>query len=191
MKYIIAISITLLITGNRPIVAQVPSGVHGISLPLLSGSTISLDTLSTPLKAVVFLSPECPLCCNYTKVLNTFDSLYAHQVTIIGVFTGKGDSVADYQRFARKYEVRFKLATDTAKVLSAALHASVTPEVFLWNNLETVVYKGAIDNWALSLGKQRVRTTQHYLQNAIESYFAGREITPASTKAVGCYIHEQ
>jgi thiol-disulfide isomerase/thioredoxin len=140
--------------------------------------------------AFVFLSPECPLCRNYAAVLNALDSLYKKEVDIIGIFPGKAYTAAAYASYKEKYKVHFTLATDTAGVLVKELKATVTPEVFLMSKEGKVVYSGAIDDWATSLGKHRAAATRHYLQDAIVACLRQQPVAVPSVKAVGCLIND-
>ena len=51
-----------------------------------------------------------------------------------------------------------------------------------------LVYHGRIDDRFIDFGKSRPEATVHDLQNAIDAALAGRKVTPAETKAIGCYI---
>ena len=52
---------------------------------------------------------------------------------------------------------------------------------------ENVWYQGAIDNWAISLGKHRNRITAPYLLQALLAADSGYRAKPAYTIPVGCY----
>jgi hypothetical protein len=52
---------------------------------------------------------------------------------------------------------------------------------------ENVWYQGAIDNWAISLGKHRNRITAPYLLQALAAADSGYRTQPAYTMPVGCY----
>jgi thioredoxin-related protein len=63
--------------------------------------------------------------------------------------------------------------------------ASHTPEVFLFDGkTETLVYKGAMDDNPSDPKSAKVM----YLKDAITNMLAGKTITPAETKSVGCSI---
>ena len=149
-----------------------------------------LKQVKTPLVAIVWLSPECPLCRNYTKTLNELDRKYAGKVTVIGIFPGKWYTQQDYLNFQEKYRVFFPLLTDEKGSLSRALQATITPEVCLMDAKRKVLYRGAIDNWATGLGKTQTTATAHYLEDAIENSIAGKTIPIATTKPIGCYIND-
>jgi hypothetical protein len=123
-------------------------------------------------------------------VLNGLDSLYKKEVDIIGVFPGKAYTAAEYASYKEKYKVHFTLATDTAGVLVKGLKATVTPEVFLIGKEGKILYSGAIDDWATSLGKHRSAATRHYLQEAITACLQHKEVAVPAVRAVGCLIND-
>jgi thiol-disulfide isomerase/thioredoxin len=144
----------------------------------------------TPMVAIVWLSPECPLCKNYTKPLNELSQKYAGNLTVVGVFPGHWYTQQDYATFQQKYKVFFPLLTDQKNKLGKQYHATVTPEVCLLDSHRKVVYQGAIDDWATRLGQTKTSATAHYLEDAIINTLAGRAVNPTITKPVGCYIND-
>lgn len=71
--------------------------------------------------------------------------------------------------------------------LANGLGATITPEVVLTKNTE-ILYRGAIDDWAIDLGHKRLNVNHDYLHDAIESHWQNEEIIPSRTPAVGCFI---
>lgn len=64
----------------------------------------------------------------------------------------------------------------------------VTPEVVVMQSDGTIRYQGAIDNWYVALGKHRPEATHHYLQDALDTLLAGRDVAQPRTNAVGCLV---
>ena len=143
-----------------------------------------------PLRVVVFLSPECPLCQNYSLPLNQLQKKYAGKVAFTGVVPGKAYSVADVSAFTQKYHIGFPITIDSAKTLSKSLKATVTPEVFLLGPNNKVLYHGSIDNWIKDLGMQSARPTVFYLQDAIDQSLAHQPVRIPYNKPVGCLIND-
>jgi thiol-disulfide isomerase/thioredoxin len=144
-----------------------------------------------PLNLFVFLSPECPLCKNYTTVLNKvtkdfpFDSLI-----IIGIISGKAYSAEEVNSFKKEFSVDFQLFIDPAKKLTNYLKATITPEVVLINEKSKLIYRGAIDDWVTDLGKNKLRPEKEYLRLAVTQYINHQPILIKKTKPKGCYINE-
>ncbi len=145
---------------------------------------------ATGLQLYVFLSPECPLCQNYTRTLNLLEQQYAGRVTFHGIIPGKTWKEADLTSFAAKYQLAFPLQQDADLKLAHSLHATTTPEAILLSPDKTVIYQGAIDNWYKALGKAGSKPTQHYLQDAIDYTLRHREPPLKKTVPVGCDIND-
>jgi peroxiredoxin len=156
----------------------------------LDGKDVKATVLRKKLLAVILLSPECPLSQNYTLTLNKLYAKYKSDVDIVGVFPGNAYPAATYNSFNKKYSIQFTLLTDKDKSTVKLLGAKITPEVFLMDENRAVVYRGAIDDWAISLGKQRTNVTQHYLDDAVQSQLNHVILRVKQTKAVGCLIND-
>ena len=73
---------------------------------------------------------------------------------------------------------------DFGSRLAREFGATRTPHIFLFNDENTLVYRGAIDDNARDARK----VEEPYLENAIEAMLSGKPIAVASTKALGCGI---
>ena len=95
-----------------------------------------------------------------------------------------GDSMDDMQSRAKKAKYDFYYTLDKESKLASAFGASRTPQIYLFNNKGTLVYRGAIDDNA-----RRPRKVENpSLMDAINAMVAGEKINTASTKALGCGI---
>ncbi|TKK67754.1 redoxin domain-containing protein [Ilyomonas limi] len=149
-----------------------------------------LNPTSEKPSVFIFLSPECPLCKNYSSTLNTLYQQFKNRVAFYGIIPGKAYSSQEIKAFSSNYQISFPLFIDSNKIVSNYLQASITPQVILLDEKHHLLYKGAIDNWAVSLGKQRVKPTQFYLKDAIEESLQNELIAIKRTKAVGCKIND-
>ncbi|MBX5439867.1 MAG: redoxin domain-containing protein, partial [Thermoflavifilum sp.] len=165
------------------------------SLPLLnlSGKQIQLNSIiqQDSFDVFVFLSPECPLCQNYSLTLNQLYLQFSHHpIAWIGIVPGKGFKRQEVQDFVNRFQIRFPVYIDPAMQLTHFLNAKITPQVMLFNREGWLLYNGAIDNWAVSLGKQRTVITAYYLLDALNSCLKGMRPAISYTTPVGCYIND-
>lgn len=151
---------------------------------------VTINVTAKPLTVLVFLSPECPLCKNYTKTLNELNATFAKHVQVIGIIPGSTYTSADINTFIAKYRVDFPILLDTSKALANYVQASVTPQAVLLDDKTYLLYTGAIDDWAQSLGKQRLQVSQHYLHDAIQQSLQAVPVKIAKTTPVGCKIND-
>lgn len=136
----------------------------------------------------IFLSPECPLCQNYTKDINALAKQYGDKIAFIGIFPGELYESSEIQAFATKYKLNIPLFRDTNLNLTNSLHVKITPTVTFVEKGK-VIYFGAIDNWAIDLGKKRTVTTAHYLADALRQHLSKQAITIKKTEPIGCIIN--
>lgn len=142
------------------------------------------------LQVIVFLSPECPLCKNYSLTLNQLRSRYDGRIGFTGIIPGKAYTDAEVNEFIKKYKISFPVYIDSGKNVSTTLQATVTPEAFLLRGAGKVYYHGSIDNWLKDLGMQSARPTQYYLRDAIDETLQHVAVRISYNKPVGCLIND-
>jgi hypothetical protein len=97
---------------------------------------------------------------------------------------GRGDSFKDMQQHSKNKMYDSPYLIDKNHLLADAFGASTTPHIFLLNNEQELVYKGAIDDNVKS--KKDVKET--WLKNAINSLGKGEKIANPETRNSGCSI---
>ena len=164
--------------------------LSGLSLALLDGGKAKIgEAISSGPVVFVFLSPECPLCINYTRTMTQLESRYqGHELTFFSVFPGTYYTEKEILDFETKYNFDFPAIMDPEFKLTELLNATVTPEAVLVSNEGVIKYSGAIDNWAFETGQKKLQATKHYLSDAIQSVLAGKPVITKRTEPKGCYI---
>ena len=79
------------------------------------------------------------------------------------------------------------MGKDTAH-WAEALGARWTPEVFVLDEADAVVYQGRINDRYFAPGKRKPRTKRRDLDAALRDCLAGRAVSTPVTDAVGCPI---
>ncbi|MEO5889805.1 MAG: redoxin domain-containing protein [Ferruginibacter sp.] len=149
-----------------------------------------LDIDGKPLSLFIFLSPECPLCQNYTKTINGLSKKFGPQLNLFGIVPGNAYTAKEVTGFANKYQATFPIFIDKKQQLTHYLKATVTPQAILLDNQGNLVYSGAIDDWVQGLGKKRLNVNEHYVQDAIEQSLKPELVKIKTTKAFGCKIND-
>jgi len=138
---------------------------------------------------LVFVSPECPLSINYTKNLRELHQQFTEEnILFLGVYAGNDLSVKEIEQFRKQYKLPFDILLDTRFELTKILAATKTPEVFLTDPWGGIQYRGAIDDWAIALGKVKTEVSTAYLALALEKWLMNEPIWPKETAVVGCPI---
>ena len=168
------------------------SVIRSYSLQNTNDSMANYSIPNTGTKPVLFLflSTECPLCQNYTSALNALYKQYKNQVVFYGILPGNTYTSSDVKTFISTYQISFPLLIDDSEKLTRYLQTTVTPEALLLDANANLLYKGAIDNWLVSLGKKRIQATEHYLQDALNNTIHHTNIKIKRTKAIGCKLND-
>ena len=163
--------------------------IASFSVQLPNGTDSSLSLTSKDLLVIAFLSPECPLCKNYSGKLVSLNNKYSKEADFIGIIPGSFDR-EEVTEFQKEYMPSFKLVKDTSLKLTNYLEGEITPEVMVINiKTGMLIYKGAIDDWVVSLGKTRNHVSNFYLDLAINNFLNDKPAIPF-TKPVGCLIND-
>ena len=163
--------------------------INEIALKNLRGKKSRIDPSKNALTVIYFLSPECPLCINYTLAIKQLSEKFADEsVAFYGVHSSKWFSASEVEEYKLKYGLEINMLLDPTNQLAKTLGATVTPQVFVLNSKSETIYFGKIDNWINDLGKKKLEVSECYLENALAAHLTGTEINPKETKAVGCLI---
>jgi|GEM_PF-856238 peroxiredoxin len=134
----------------------------------------------------VFMAVECPISQKYIYRLNELNKRYP-DMNIIGVFQ-ENTSKEELSDFKERFSVDFPLVFDKDHRWALEYKVEITPEVFLIDRFNRVLYSGAIDNWFISLGRNRQFPSEHYLLEAFLALKQGEEVKIKKTKPVGCFL---
>lgn len=145
----------------------------------------SIDSL----KLYVFLSSTCPMCTEYSFELNKIQKEYTSKgLKVVGIFPNFFETENDIMEFTKKFNISFECKKDVNFYFVNLYKATITPEVFLVNSKDEIIYKGLIDNAYFKPGKKRSLTTENYLRNALEQFYGNLSVIKKSTTAIGCII---
>ena len=138
--------------------------------------------------AFVFTSTECPLVNLYLPTLKSLHAdFFPKGVQLIAVNADPGDSFNRVGGHAWENELPFPVLKDFEQDFARRLGATRTPQVFLFNGQQALVYTGRIDD-QYTVTHRRVSPKSHDLRNALEQVLSDQPIAKASTAATGCII---
>jgi len=166
-----------------------PESPQDVRLLAMDGKPILFQQLpDARLQVYFFFGPECPLSENYTAHANKIAALYGQDsVRFTAIIPGNYDDSTAVASFVSRFQLRIPVYRDTSWQLTRFMGATITPEVYVYAG-EKLIYHGAIDNWAVTLGTKRRKVTEYYLESALMAYFANEWISPEHIPAVGCFI---
>lgn len=136
-----------------------------------------------------FLQPDCPLSQSHTKTLADLASDEKFKdFCFTAFFSGKLYEREEYEYFVLHYPTPYSIRLDPTLEMAHSLGATVVPEVFVLGANGKMLYRGAINDWAVREGAKRQSPDQHYLQNALNAIADGGKPKVAKTVAVGCIL---
>jgi len=183
------IGFTFLIAGELEIGSTMP--LKDLELADISGKNITLATAKGDAGTlVVFSCNTCPWVIRwedrYVSLANTYVQKGIGMIAVnsnAARFGGE-DSLEEMLEHAKNNEYNFPYAQDPGSELASAFGATKTPHIYLFDDEDKLVYRGAIDDNA----KNAKDVDEPFLANAIDALLAGNPIKPQTTKALGCSI---
>lgn len=198
MKTIFLPSVTLAVVGFVALRSLVDPLPIGSSLPNpdkkmkdISGKEISFrDEMNKKGLLVMFSCNTCPIVRAYqSRTIEVCKYAADKQIGVVILNSNEasrddGDSYNDMKDYANKQGYKWPYAIDNNADMANAFGASRTPECFLFNAEDKLVYRGAIDNNAN--GTEEV--TRKHLMIAMDEMLAGKDVSVKTTRSVGCTI---
>ena len=154
---------------------SIGSKFNGFSLKDTNGNIHRYQHLKgTKGTAIIFLSKRCPVVGRYNARINSIARSYrARGINVIGIYSSSADSKS----------ANYKTLIDERGVLTRQLDARYTPEIYLFNETDILVYRGLIDDDFAGRGAQN-----QYLISALNSVLSNKGIAKSQTQAFGCSI---
>ena len=172
---------------------EIGSGMPGMNYKLkdISGNTTTLaDVKGNKGTLVIFSCNTCPWVIRWEdRYVSIADKYTPKGIGVIAVNSNAGrfdgdDSLEEMVKHAKKNDYNFPYAQDPRSQLASKFGATKTPHIYLFDNNDVLVYRGAIDDNA----RDARSVDEPYLANAIDQLIAGDPIEKPISKAIGCGI---
>jgi peroxiredoxin len=182
-----------------PELALTPSTMIGLgtalppfSLPDLNGKTVSSRDFATSKGLLVaFICPHCPYVRHIrSEFARVAQDLQRRGVAVVGINSNDVATVPEDGPEGMRQEVReagytFPYLFDESQAVAKAFQAACTPDLFLYDDRQKLVYRGQFDE---SRPNGPVPVTGRELKAAVEAMLAGREIPADQHPSMGCNI---
>ena len=195
MKLLLSLAIAFL--GGSAFFTVTPLQV-GSTLPMatqamtgLDGKPVTFNDLKTLNGLLVmFSSNSCPYVIKNQQ--RTRDILKYAQSKNLGIAVvnsneatrDRSESPEDMKRYATEQQYNWPYTIDKNHEIADAFGATKTPEIFLFDKNDKLVYHGAIDD---SPADETAVQRQH-LHIAIDEMLSGKPVTVTTSRSVGCAI---
>ncbi len=172
---------------------EIGTGMPGMDYKLkdISGNTTTLaDIKGNKGTLVIFSCNTCPWVIRWEdRYVSIADKYTPKGIGVIAVNSNAGrfdgdDSLEEMVKHAKKNDYNFPYAQDPRSQLASKFGATKTPHIYLFDNNDVLVYRGAIDDNA----RDARSVDEPYLANALDQLIAGNPIEKPISKAIGCGI---
>ncbi len=159
---------------------------------VISGSVLSLnDILGENGLLVMFICNHCPYVKHIKKELVDLCNEYLSKG--IGVAAISSNDIEDYPEDspeamleeAKSWQYHFPYLYDETQEVAKSYEAACTPDFYLFNNNEELVYRGQLDD---SRPGNAIPVSGEDLKRAMDDLIAGNPISENQIPSVGCNI---
>jgi peroxiredoxin len=179
----VAVNSTMLPLGTRAPDFRLPNP-EGVSLSLA-------DFKAAPALLVVFMCNHCPYVKHIRDGLARLARDYRPQrVAVVGINSNDvanypADSPARMAEEAASAGYVFPYLYDESQAVAKAYHAACTPDFYLFDQDQRLVYRGQFDDSRPGNG---LPVTGKDLRAALDAVLSGRPVPPAQKPSIGCNI---
>jgi peroxiredoxin len=159
--------------------------IDDFKLPDTDGKEHSLKSLMGSKGVVlIFIATKCPVSNAYNERMEQLAQDYKTKgVTVIGINANFNELAADVKSHAADKHLTFTILKDEGSKIADRLGANRTPEAYVLDANNKLVYHGRIDNSQRPDG-----ITSNDLRDALDEMIAGKAVTKTGGAAFGCSI---
>jgi len=176
-------------SGSLKIGADLPKS--DLNMKDVSGKTISLQQAKNENGLLVMFSCNtCPVViANQSRTKQICQYALDNKIGVTVINSNEGgrssdESFESMQSYAKEQSYKWCYMLDKNHVIADAFGANRTPECFLFDKNNKLVYHGAIDDSPGDISSVK----RNYLKQAIEELSAGINITVKESRSIGCSI---
>lgn len=169
--------------------SSVSSSVYEKTLPSLGGEEVSLETLKTnKFNVFIAFANDCPVCKSAIPTIREILNQYSNVGVVLFYPNNPIDTVVN-QFIESMLPIEVIFVKDKNKSLTQRFKAKLTPEVFILDDKEQIVYSGAVDNSVFTNYRKTYSKKKSFVLNALDTLVNKKKpLIVNETKAVGCYI---
>jgi peroxiredoxin len=171
--------------GEVPAPPAIGSTIEEFSLPDVNGTERSLKSLAGKNGTVLlFIAVQCPVSNAYNERMEKLAEDYkAKGIAVVGINSNVAEDAAAVKSHAAEHKLSFPILKDPGNKIADKLGAGVTPEAYLLDPSNKLIYHGRIDN---SRNAAQIETSD--LRNALDAALSGKPVEKTEAKAFGCTI---
>lgn len=172
-------------SSDVPAAPAIGATIDDFKLPDADGKEHTLKSLMGAKGVVLlFIATKCPVSNNYNERMEQLAKDYkAKGVNVIGINSNYTEPSAEVKAHAAERNLTFTILKDEGNKIADRLGATRTPEAYVLDAHNKLVYHGRIDNSQKTEG-----ITSNDLREALDELIAGKAITKTGGAAFGCTI---
>jgi peroxiredoxin len=194
-RFVMFVLCTMLVAGGSVLAAGLKLGdaapMSATKMKNVDGREVSIDDVKGPNGTlVIFSCNHCPFVKAWEPRISAIGNAAQNSgVGVIAINPNDPNAYAEdryeeMQTRAKDRGFRFPYVVDATSDVARAFGATRTPECYLFGKDGELVYHGAVDdNYA-----DAAKVDKRYLQDALDSLVADKDIPIKESKAVGCTI---
>jgi len=141
-------------------------------------------------KVMMFICNHCPYVLHSLEQIIAITDKYLPDVEFVAI---SSNDVVDYpedspqkmKELAKKLNFHFPYLYDETQEIAKKYQAACTPEFYLFDKNNLLIYRGRIDDSSPGNGKEK---SGKDLRNAIDDFLAGKKISDQQHPSMGCNI---
>ena len=170
---------------DLPAAPTIGSTIEDFKLPDAGGVEHSLKSLTGKNGAVlIFVATRCPVSNAYNDRMEALAQDYqAKGINVIGINSNVTEPASEVKSHAAEKHLTFTILKDDGNKIADRFGASKTPEAYVIDANNKLVYHGRIDN-----AQNTANITANDLRDALNEMIAGKQVSKTGGAAFGCSI---
>ena len=164
---------------------SIGSTIEDFTLPDTDGKERSLNAVKGKNGTVlIFIAVQCPVSNAYNERMEKLAQDYrARGISVIGINANATEPADSVKAHAAAHNLTFTILKDPGNKIADRLGATRTPEAYLLDANNRLLYHGRINN-----SRDVAQVTSNDLRDAIEATLAGKRVAKTTATAFGCSI---
>lgn len=171
---------------------ELGSKLPNFELPnTIDGKVFNSNSLSKNKgKVIMFICNHCPFVIHYHEQIVDISNKYLPNIDFIAIssndaFIYSEDSPEKMKELAQELNLQFPYLYDETQEVAKEYKAACTPEFYLFDENDLLIYRGRLDESSPGSGKE---ITGQDLRNAIDNFLSKKEIQTPQFPSMGCNI---
>src|SRR5256885_8214803 len=171
--------------GDLPAPPAIGAMIDDFKLPDADGAQHTLNSLKGKNGAVIiFIATRCPVSNGYNDRMEKLAQDYQSKgINVIGINANSSEPASEVKSHATEKHLTFTILKDDGNKVADRFGANHTPEAYVIDRSDKLVYHGRIDN-----SQNTANITSNDLRDALDELVAGKQVSKTGGAAFGCTI---